>query len=216
MNDTFKFRSDIVYGREMPAFSQDEIKNEPMLFNCTADVAWSLGGPITQAFLDAAEIDGRQDVIVDSRCHMLMKGWFPAIPGWHHDDVPRSGSGDQPNYDTPEYRAKHAFALVNGEICPTQFAIGDCQMPRPQNGETTYKVWHPIVQNLVDSGNLKLLDSPSNRIMFFDWQTFHQAQRAKSPGWRWFGRASFNTGRKPTNEIRRQVQVYLEFPMEGW
>jgi ribosomal protein L4 len=40
--------------------------------------------------------------------------------------------------------------------------------------------------------------------------------RAVKNGWRLFIRASWNTDRKPTNEFRRQVQVYMENPMEGW
>lgn len=28
--------------------------------------------------------------------------------------------------------------------------------------------------------------------------------------------ANWDTGRKPSNELRNQVQVYLENPMEGW
>lgn len=211
----YHFDSQMQLGNSLPDFTQDEIKNEPMLFNCRADMAYRMGGPITRAFLEAAEIKFNADVIVDTRSHMLMKGWFPAIPGWHHDDVPRGPNG-QPDYDTPAYRARHVFALVNGGICPTQFAIGKCDLPKPEAGQVTYKVWHEMVQNLVDKGEMMLNNSPSNRLVYFDWQTFHQARRAISPGWRWFGRASFSTHRKPTNEIRRQVQVYLEFPMEGW
>lgn len=42
--------------------------------------------------------------------------------------------------------------------------------------------------------------------------------RANKDGWRWFARVSQSTNRADfiTNEIRNQVQVYMEFPMEGW
>ena len=46
----------------------------------------------------------------------------------------------------------------------------------------------------------------------------HTGQRAISNGWRWFIRLSRNTDRqnKISNEFRRQAQVYLEFPTQGW
>jgi hypothetical protein len=208
-----KFNSTITLGPALPLFSNEEIKNEPMLFNCSVDAAYAMGGPITRAFIECL---GVGHAVIDTRSHMLMPGWYPCIPGWHHDDVPRSRSDGQPNYETPEYRAVHAMALINGDICPTQFAIGECELPDVPIGDVIYKRWHPLVEQLCQHGALKRIDVLSNRIVWFDWQSFHQGVAAKHPGWRWFGRASFETERKPTNEVRRQVQVYLEFPMEGW
>ena len=122
-----KITSTMELGPALPKFSQDEIKNEPMLFNCSADAAWELGGPITRAFLES--LGSHQAVVIDTRSHMLMQGWWPCIPGWHHDDVPRSRSDGQPNYETPEYHSMHAMALINGDMCPTQFAVGVCELP---------------------------------------------------------------------------------------
>ncbi len=209
-----EFTSTITMGSPLPQFSDDEIKNEPMLFNCSGAAAWDMGGPITRAFLEA--LGGSGHAVIDTRSHMLMPGWYPCIPGWHHDDVPRTREDGQPNYKTPEYRAVHAMALVNGDICPTQFAVGRCDLPDIPLGGVIYKAWHPQVEALCQDGKMKRVDAPSNRIVWFDWQSFHQGIQANRGGWRWFGRASFETERKPTNEIRRQVQVYLEFPMEGW
>lgn len=209
-----KFNSQIILGASLPQFSNEQIKNEPMLFNCSIVAAHALGGPITRAFIDAGNF--LPDAVIDTRSHMLMPGWYPCIPGWHHDDVPRSRSDGQPNYETPEYHTGHAMALINGGICPTQFAIGECSLPDVPLGDVIYKRWHPLVEQLCQHHMLHRVDAPSNQIVWFDWQSFHQGVAAKRGGWRWFGRASFGTHRKPTNEIRRQVQVYLEFPMEGW
>lgn len=209
-----KFNSTITLGDALPAFSDEQIKSEPMLFNCSGVAACEMGGPITRAFLLA--LGGFENAIIDTRSHMLMPGWYPCIPGWHHDDVPRSRADGQPNYETPEYRSVHAMALVNGGICPTQFAIGECDLPAVPLGGVIYKQWHPLVERACRLGTLDRLDAPSNQIVWFDWKSFHQGVPANRGGWRWFGRASFETDRKPTNEIRRQVQVYLEFPMEGW
>jgi hypothetical protein len=214
----FQFSSEASLGRHLPAFSQDEIKNEPMLFSCDWEAARELGGPLTLEFMRnlARSWEPGNDIIIDSRVHMLMPGWYPCIPGWHHDDVPRTRADGQPNYEAPDYKAEHCMALVGGDICPTQFALGTHTLPDIPMGGVIYKRWHPIVETQVRSQVLRLWDAPPNRLVFFDWQTMHQGTRANASGWRWFIRASRNTRRHPTNEPRRQVQVYLEFPMEGW
>lgn len=205
-------------GGKLNDFTQKEIKNEPMFFNCDLDFAWKHGGPITRNFLTKlSENKIPSNTVFDSRSHMLMKGWFPAIPGYHHDDVPRNTVNGQPNYIDPEYKANHAMALINGGICPTEFAIGKIELEIPEN-EIIYKKWHQDIEACLNDDSMQSEFAESNRIIYFDWQTFHQATRAIADGWRWFGRASWNTDRskKITNEIRNQVQVYLEHPMEGW
>lgn len=214
---TFTFDSRIARGPFLPDFTQEQVKNEPMLFSCDWRAAQDLGGPLTQAFLARlGESWENEGVIIDSRVHMLMPGWFPCIPGWHHDDVPRERSDGQPNYHNPSYRSEHVMALVGGDICPTQFALGRHRLPDVPVGNVYYRDWHPMVDAQIASGNLDRVDVPSNQLVFFDWQTMHQGQRARGNGWRWFIRASRNTTRLPTNELRRQVQVYLEAPMDGW
>lgn len=208
-------------GNSIPHFDDEVIKNEPMFFNCSLMYALKFGGPITKAFFKALIPSIPRsvklvDVVFDSRVHMLMPGWYPCIPGYHHDDVPRSRVDGQPNYYDPEYRSEHALALVNGDICPTEFAVGQFELSEVPIGETIYKVWHEeVVQQLNDRVGMRW-NAPTNTIVHFDDRSFHQGVPAVKSGWRWFGRASWNTNRKPTNEIRRQVQVYLENPMEGW
>lgn len=206
-------------------FSQETIKNEPMFFNCDMMFAYQNSGPITKAFLDAAPDDWGMAVF-DSRVHMLMPGWYPAIPGWHHDDVPRPEipigqhfiTAGQPDYDNPRYLSQHLCGLVNAEICPTAFAVGKCIMPAIQEGELIYRQWHQEVESLIKHHKLDVIHAKSGQLIYFDWQTFHTGTRASGNGWRWFGRLTRSSDRcnKKTNEIRRQAQVYLEFPMEGW
>jgi hypothetical protein len=157
---------------------------------------------------------------------MLMSGWYPAIPGFHHDDVPRPEipvgqhfiTAGQPDYENPRYKSEHIMGLVNADICPTVFALGECDMPSIEEGGLIYREWHKQVERLLAVGELAPFAAPDRTLIQFDWQTFHSGVKAVSNGWRWFGRVSRNTDRtkKITNEIRQQVQVYLEFPMEGW
>ncbi len=107
---SYHFNSRFEVGPEFGDFDQAAVKNEPMLFNCDFRTAYEIGGPITRAFLDAIECDGYGGII-DTRVHMLMPVWFPCIPGWHHDDVPRSRPDGQPNYESPEHHTRHVMGL---------------------------------------------------------------------------------------------------------
>ncbi len=207
--------------------SNEQIKTEPMFFNASLDFAYSHGGSITKSFIDHLPKEFiSYPCVFDSRVHMLMPGWYPAIPGWHHDDVPRPEiptgqhfiTAGQPDYDNPRYKSKHILGLVNADICPTEFAIGKCTMPKIDDGDLIYRHWHEEVCKLIESGELKHEKAQDRTLYYFDCDTFHTGNKAVSNGWRWFGRVSTNTDRtnKITNEIRQQVQVYLEFPMEGW
>jgi hypothetical protein len=214
----FEFESKIEHGSFVRKFDEDVVKNEPMLFSCDLPTALKLGGPITTTFIRALDkkFIKSEDLIIDSRVHMLMPNWFPCIPGFHLDDVPRERSDKQPNHFNPSYQSKHAMLLINGDICPTQFALGKGELEDIAEGEKYYKVWHPKVEQMCKDGVLERHDAESNQIIYFDWNTWHQGTRAIKSGWRFFIRATVNTKRKPTNELRRQVQVYLESPMEGW
>jgi hypothetical protein len=195
---------------------QDIIKNEPMLFNCDYDYAFQYGGSITRDFLALLPSDWfESDVVIDSKVHMLMPNWYPCIPGYHHDDVPRSTSTGQPNYKNPEYHADHLMGLVNGDICPTQFIIGNVEVSEPDVNGQIYNRWNSEIEAQPD---LVRYSAESGKYLQFDSNAFHTGIKARAGGWRWFIRLSRNTVRTKhiTNEIRRQVQVYLDDPMMGW
>lgn len=213
----YTFNSQVTEVGRLPDFTRTAVKNEPMLFNCDPGAAWDLGGELTRLFLLALPEKWRREpgLVIDSRVHMLMQGWYPCIPGFHHDDVPRTRSDGQPNYANPDYYAYHVMALV-GDCCPTEFAVGKADFPEVPSGDKYYKVWHPLVKAKLAAGELARYAAPEKTLLHFNWQTWHQGTPAIKDGWRWFIRATMNTGRKPTNELRRQVQVYLDAPMEGW
>jgi hypothetical protein len=198
-------------------FSQDDIKNEPMFFNCDIEFAYRNGGQITRDFIHHLPADWITcNPVIDSRVHMLMKDWYPCIPGWHHDDVPRSTPTGQPNYCTPEYRAEHLMGLVNGDICPTLFIKDTVIVTDPDINKTVYEEWDKEIRSKLLP--YKTYEADSGMYLQFDGDTFHTGQAAKQTGWRWFMRLSRNTDRQKhiTNEIRRQVQVYLANPVAGW
>lgn len=214
-----KFNSDLLldYYR-MPDFSEKQIKEEPMLFSCDAEFAKENGGPITKEFLSRLAEHWIEDerFIFDSRSHMLMPGFWPCIPGWHHDDVPREREDGQPNYKNPSYSSWHCLALINGDIAPTEFAIGSAEFPEVPLGEKYYKTWHPIVEKYIKEGKLNKLKVESNKLYYFNSESWHKGTKAIKAGWRWFGRASIKTNREVKNEIRTQVQVYVDLEEQGW
>ena len=211
---TSRFQSEISLGPTLPDFTQEQVKNEPMLFNCDVDFARKIGGPVTNAFIDALPQQYQYGVI-DTRVHMLIPGWYPCIPGWHHDDVPRSTPTGQPNYNNPEYFSRHCCALINAAVAPTEFLLGSVQVPTPPDGQVIYRVWDDYLEGTgIEEG--RRFSAPDRQLIFFDANTFHRGVAAVSSGWRWFGRISINTNRKPTNEIRRQVQVYMGAVNAGW
>lgn len=203
---------------EMVCDSSD-VKNEPMFFNCSPEFAIENGGPITRAFFDALPdfVLKEKKCVFDSRVHMLMPGWYPAIPGYHHDDIERGPDG-QPDYDNMTYESHHIMALVNADVCPTKFALGVCEMPTVPTGEVIYKHWHDEIVRLLNNKELCWDVAEDKQLTHFSCYTFHTAEKAVKNGWRWFGRLSWDTSRveRITNEIRKQVQVYLEFPTQGW
>ena len=203
-----------VEGR-IEAFPPEVVKVEPMFFSCDSEFACNHGGPITKAFFDALPQDWKDsDVVFDSRVHMLMRGWYPCIPGWHLDDVPRTRPDGQPDHENPEYESEHILCLV-GDCSKTMFALGECELTQ-EDGQVVYGEWHPQIEGLLGREQLvPYVVSPLDLVRF-NWQTFHKGTPATKDGWRWFGRITRNTKRKVFNEIRRQTQVYLEAPNAGW
>lgn len=202
------------------------LKNEPMLFNCDWDSAWRLGGQLTRNWLEQLPVgwqSGDGPVVIDTRVHMLMRGWYPCIPGWHHDDVIRDRADGQPNY-LSDFRSEHAMTLINSDVAPTQFASGTDTFVETTDGTPFYGKWHTQVQANVDSGMFLLEQARNNHLIFFNDRVWHQGVAAQQDGWRWFARISryyhgntrVDRGNARTNETRRQVQVYLENPTKGW
>lgn len=221
IDSRFSVGQDIV-----PDFKEDVLKNEPMLFNCDADHAARLGGPLTNTVLEMLPKGWRGvPLVVDSRVHMLMPGWYPCIPGWHHDDVPRTRSDGQPNYASGQNRSEHIFCLINGDICPTAMAEGESFFVEPYQGQVVYEQWHRAVEERIKLGLLTHSYAASNRLITMNDRTWHTGTRAVKNGWRFFIRISryfdpygnpIQRGNSRTNELRRQVQVYMDNPNAGW
>lgn len=197
------------------------VEQEPMFMQMPVQQAYEQGGEITRRFLDSlfvSEVEReKSSAFLNSRVHMLMPGWYPCIPGWHHDDVERSRADKQPNYFTASYRPHFALGIVGSAVCPTQIVHGNFKMDEVHGG-AIYKEWHDRIAYLAGrypTQHPKLM-VPYGYAVWMDDRTLHQGTMCTQGGWRWFGRVTFGNPTPPMAKVRRQVNVYLENPMEGW
>lgn len=202
-------------------FSETTIKSEPMFFSADLEFAAKHGKDITRDFLQILPDSWKgSDVILDSRVHMLMPGWYPCIPGWHLDDVPRTRPDGQPDHAAPVYQSEHLTAII-GDAGKTQFINRRIQLEDVPVGEgPVYRVWNEDLQRRIVAGlpgySTGLMQILPGHLYEFNWQSFHRGMPATKSGWRWFVRLSKRTTRPVTNEIRRQVQVYMPAIEVGW
>jgi hypothetical protein len=162
--------------------NNDNIKNEPMFFNSSIEYAYVNGSDITKNFIDNLPSEFKNSKCVfDSRVHMLMPGWYPAIPAYHHDDVPRQNNiatgkhfitAGQPNYENPSYKSEHILGLVNAEICPTEFIIGNIDLPIPDKDELVYRKWHFILEEMIKENKVSTISTPDRQLVYFNCDTF--------------------------------------------
>lgn len=203
--------------------SVKRIKNEPMLFGADMDFAIANGGPLTRDLLhelissmefarvlrDSAPEE--YHIVIDTRSTMTMKGAYPSIPGWHCDDVPRGDQYEQPDLDKIDDLTQHFLVLMSSteshtctEFVPSTMTID----VDPEN------VWRSV-NNAIAEQKPKTRFIQVGELVQFDQQAIHRATATANPGWRWFARVSI-TKRKPVNEIRDQVQVYMPLENVGW
>jgi hypothetical protein len=213
----FQSRYDVVAEMPHAEFQPAAIKAEPQFFSVNKHFAQDKGGNITKAFLRALPRDWqREDLIIDSRVHMLMPGWYPCIPGWHVDDVPRTRPDGQPDHLSPHNRTEHIMAIV-GQGSHTIFGVGDFELEDVPIGKgTIYEIWHRDIEGLVARGIVKEERAEPGKLIQFNCDSFHRGAPAHGSGWRWFIRATRYSTREYLNETRTQTQVYLTAPFQGW
>lgn len=195
------------------------VRAEPGLFSCDLRTAWSRGGRLTHAFLSRLETHcgvtrATAEWVIDSRVHMLKKGWCPCIPGWHIDDFHR-GTDGQPTLGSLPEKLVHYMAIV-GDCSRTEFLDGPVSLPDPAPGATVYDHYNRHIQRLLAEKEVYRVGIIPEQIVRFTGSDFHRGVPAEKDGWRWFIRATGYSGRPILNEVRTQVQVYLPVPEAGW
>lgn len=219
-------RNKITYGallKESP--TQSVIASTPALIGASLDDAVRYGGELTRAALAAFDIQhDRKYVLVDSKVHMLMPGFYPAIPGWHTDGVPRGDSRSALAKSLPSLSAQeeisaagrgtHFHMLVTGH-CLTEFVHERNLDLRPLETESLYRDMTKQVNELAPA----TFYVQSERAVRFDWWDVHRGTVSAKHEWRFFIRVTETDLDPPKTDlrsiIRTQAQVYVP-PTFGW
>lgn len=225
INSSFK-----ILGKLDNVTPAESLKNTTMLHQCSWGKAFDHTEkdaiqPLQSLFLNLPLSWQEADVLIDTRVHMLMPGWYPCVPGWHHDAVPRTRPDGQPNYAEDQMRAEHVLMILGDDIAGTEFIEGDFELTDPEKLSGVYACWHrEVSQQIKESWSVGTVEQAKpGEIILFNDRTFHQGVPATGTGWRYFVRVSrfFNPDGTPTkvpakNEVRHQSQIYTPQPFAGW
>lgn len=207
--------------------SQELIETSLNLRQVSLEDAARYGGPITRAALGAIKLHGdRNYVVVDTKVHLLMPKFVPAIPGWHTDGVPRGVEMNPAGKGKPNMRAQveglvtapRYHILVTGTHCPTLF------MNEPKEFDVNLDLDSDLYANLTRqvnelNGEFETFATPASTVVEWDWWNLHTAQLSTGRGWRYLIRVAETDHIVPRTDpadfIRTQNQVYVtnEF---GW
>jgi hypothetical protein len=226
MNYLFN-RNPLIYGRSIEQPSVEVLKNTPQLWNASLDDALKYGGDLTKTAIGAMDLKfDRKYIVVDTKIHMLMPGFYPAIPNWHTDGVPRGQELRPEVKDWPNIHAQESMTtsryhlLVTGEGCLTQFMkeplILDCKM-----GSETYNLYEDVNHQIsqIDYNNLDIVAIPSCQVLTWDWWNLHRGIQAIKHEWRYLIRVTETDHMQPQTDLRQilrtQIQVYVPESF-GW
>lgn len=221
-------QNQLQFGKTIEQPDQKLIRNTLGLVNASLDDALKYGGEITREAIGAMNLQhDRKNIIVDVKVHMLMPGFYAAIPGWHADGVPRGDDFNplqkaRPRMDiqkriSDEYsygdqgqnmRPTRYHMIVTGEGCLTEFIgqpvklthLRDDNLYSDMNREINARIW------------LRKISVPSCTVTEFDWWDIHRGVAATKHEWRYFIRVAEIDIAEPErdlrNAIRTQHQVY--------
>lgn len=153
---------------------------------------------------------------IDSRGAMLNPGWYPCIPGWHCDDFYRP-TGKQPALSqVAELAPQKHMLFILGDNSRTEF-LNDKEISLPSENELdlTKRNLYSYYDEIICNREMEFFKVDENTLYEFSPITFHRGTEATKSGWRWFLRCTFSNHRAPKNEIRNQIQIYLD-PNKGW
>ncbi|ANA86232.1 hypothetical protein SEA_LOZINAK_75 [Gordonia phage Lozinak] len=217
----YRFNSDAY--RETDArdvyISDDQIEGTPNLRRASLSDAILFGGPAVRDLLERAPIVGdREYVFVDTKVSMLMPGWYPAIPGWHTDGVPRGDNGHPSDYGHPSLpkqltqRSPRFHTIIAGNPCLTEFLKGDYELEIEHDQDNVlYSEMTNKVEELAGRRTRTLMAPKPQVWASWDWWQIHRAGEANRRGWRLLIRITESDLVRPATRdfIRTQNQVYV-------
>lgn len=221
-------RNEVKIGRSIEQPTVAEIQNTFGLWNASLDDALKYGGDLTKAAIGAMDLKfDRKYIVVDTKIHMLMPNFSPAIGGWHNDGVPRGAALNPqaklpPNIQSQEEMSDTRFhLLVTGTGCLTRFIKGnDIELEVPDVPDSKlYRMIHEQCTEGVANGTLEDYEVPSCTAVEFDWWDLHTGTVAKQHEWRYLIRVTETDHQPPQTDLRKiirtQQNVYLPATL-GW
>jgi hypothetical protein len=213
-------RNPIVHAGSIVQPSTDEVKTTFGLWNSSYDDAIKFGGDLTREALRAMNLrHDRKHIIVDTKIHMLMPGFSPAIPGWHTDGAPRDRYKNPQGKDVPcledqenELRPNRYHILVTGTGCLTRFVSRPLELDLKDRNYDLYADMSNQVQSLVKDNKIHSVETPSCKVVEFDWWDIHTGVIATKHEWRYLIRVCESDFYEPQQDLRKvirlQSQVY--------
>lgn len=228
MKDVRFNRNDVVKGKSMEQPSDLDVKNTFSIWNASYDDAVRYGGEVTREALRSMNLHhDRKNLIIDTKIHMLMPGWSPAILGWHVDGAPRDANKNPQGSGLPDTYAQEGderfnryHILVTGHGCLTQYINQELYVPIPEKpSENLYSMMSKYVQKFIGWNQNFISTFESCTAYEFDWWNIHTGVLATKKEWRYLIRvceSDYYEPRKDLREIiRMQSQVYSPADF-GW
>ncbi len=191
---------------------------EPCLTSATPEVVREHGGPlanmITDRVLRIRGIPEDLHPVIDVRVHRLMKGMYPAIPGWHCDGVPRKDYHSQPDYADLKRGVGHFTCILasHSGLSQTEFYSGpDFEM----SFSDSIPVWRQLHMKL-DQYPVDTKRYGEGRIVYFDCHTPHRATPSMGRGVRLFYRLSYYHNPAIMDVVNAPQHIYLLSEENGW
>lgn len=225
-------RNPLIKGRTIEEPSTDIIKNTLGLFSASPEDAVKYGGELTRAALGAVDLkNDRKYIVIDTKIHMLIPGFSPAIPGWHTDGVPRGPKRDSifeglPDIfaqEDPTIRPHRYHLLVTGEGCRTEFLKDPIDIEVPDEPDAgLYAKISSDISRMVASGEIhkeSIITAPRSTVVSWDWWNIHQGVPAKKKEWRFLMRVMETDFMPPEKDLRKVIRIQQQVysPVDfGW
>lgn len=192
--------------------TQRALKDEIMLYQASLEFAESNAGPIMSEFLYKLPSSFKENIVIDSRVHYLQSGYYPAIPGYHLDWIPRKNNGTSPDLSViPDYQH---IVMVVAQTSLTEFVAENIDLPllfvAPEERAFSY------ANDTIKLSGVNTRHVENGDMVLFTSRDWHRPVPAEVDEWRYFIRASKVSHAKPKNQIRIQAQVYIPIEEASW
>jgi len=181
------------------------LREEVSMYQASPAFVHDVAGPLTRKFLSAAFVLARWtpeemlNSIIDVRVHQLQAGYYPAIPGYHLDWMPRKNKGA--DVDLSVIPERKNIVLIVGETSLTEFVDSEVSYLGPN---AQFKDYNVMLKRYAATHHVE-----SGQLVHFTSEDWHRPVPAEGNEWRYLARISTGMGIQPANQVRSQSQVYI-------